>query len=70
MEKGWVIAYQTRVEYQAELFRQVLRDHDIASQVINKMDSTYRSFGYIEVYVPDTNILKAKLLAKEFDQQG
>ena len=67
MEKGWVIAYTTRLEFQAEIFKQVLHDHGIIAQIINKMDTTYRSFGEIEVYVPDSNILKAKMLAKEFE---
>ena len=68
MEKGWVIAYTTRLEYQAEIFKQVLRDNGITAQVMNKMDSAYGSFGDVEVYVPDTHILKAKMLAKEFEQ--
>lgn len=67
MEKGWVIAYTTRQAYQVEIFREVLRDHGIASQIINKLDSTYGTFGEIEVYVPDTHILKAKKLADEFE---
>jgi hypothetical protein len=68
MEKGWVIAYTTRHAYQAEIFKQVLHDHDIAAQIINKMDRSYR-FGEIEVYVPDSHILKAKLLAREFESR-
>ena len=68
MEKGWVIAYKTRLEYQAVIFKEVLSDHGIPSQVINKMDTTYKSFGDVEVYVPDTQILKAKMLASEFEQ--
>ncbi len=66
MEKGWVIAYTTNRLYQAEIFKEVLKDHGISVQVINKMDSTYR-FGDIEVYVPDTQILKAKMLARKFE---
>ena len=68
MEKGWIIAYSTRLAYQAEIFKEVLHDHGIAAQIINKMDSTYQTFGDIEVYVPDDHILKAKMLAKEFDE--
>ncbi len=68
MERGWVIAYTTRMAYQAEIFKGVLLDHGISSQVINKMDSAYQSFGDIEVYVPDTDILKAKMLAEKFEQ--
>ncbi len=67
MEKGWIIAYTTNKAYQADIFKKVLSDHDIPGQIINKMDSTYRTFGDIEVYVPDTHILKAKMLAQKFE---
>jgi hypothetical protein len=66
MEKDWVIVYTTNKIYQAELFREVLGDHDIESFVINKQDSSYK-FGNIEVYVKRDKILKAKLLVKEFE---
>ena len=52
--------------FNAELFKRVLADNDIESVIINKMDSTYRTFGDIEVYVRQDQILKAKMLAKEF----
>ena len=67
MEKGWVIAYTTRLGFQAEIFKQVLHDHGINAQIINKMDRSHLSFGDIEVYVPDSHILKAKMLVKEFE---
>lgn len=68
MEKGWVIAYTTRQAYQAEIFKQVLHDHEIPAQIINKMDTTYQTFGDIEVYVHHTQVLKAKKLAREFEE--
>jgi hypothetical protein len=67
MEKGWVLAYTTNKMFDAELLKRVLGDHDIESVIINKMDSTYRSFGDIEVYVRQDQIIRAKMLAKEFD---
>ena len=67
MEKGWIIAYTTNQAYLAELFMEVLFEHDIPAQIINKMDRIYQTFGDIEVYVPDTHILKAKMLAREFE---
>jgi hypothetical protein len=67
MEKDWVLAYSTGEMFNAELFKQVLADNDIEAVIINKMDSAYRSFGDIELYVRQDKILKAKLLAKEFD---
>ena len=69
MEKGWVIAYTTRQSFRAEILKQVLHDHGINAQIINKMDTTYKDFGEIEIYVPDTHILKAKMLAREFESQ-
>ena len=68
MEKGWAIAYTTNQVYQANIFQEVLRDHGIEAQIINKMDSSYHSFGEIEVYVPDSKILIAKKLAEEFEK--
>lgn len=66
MEKGWVTVYTTNLTYQAELFRKVLGDNGIESLVINKQDSSYK-FGNIEVYVRRDNVLKAKMLVKEFE---
>lgn len=67
MEEGWVLTYTTNKMFDAELFKRVLGDHDIDSVIINKMDSSYRSFGEIEVYVRQDQIIRAKMLAKEFD---
>ncbi len=67
MEKGWVKVYTTNKMFQAEIFKRVLEDHEIKTVIINKMDSSYRSFGEIEVYVKDDHVIRAKMLAKEFD---
>ena len=67
MEKGWVRIYTTNQMFQAEIFKRVLADHDIEAVIINKMDSSYRSFGEIEIYVKNDHVIKAKLLAKAFD---
>jgi hypothetical protein len=67
MEKGWVRIYTTNQMFRSEIFKRVLADHDIEAVIINKMDSSYRSFGEIEIYVKDDHVIKAKLLAKEFD---
>jgi len=67
MEKGWVQIYSTDKMFQAEIFKQVLADNEIEAVIINKMDSSYKAFGDIEVYVKYDHIIKAKMLAKEFD---
>jgi formylmethanofuran dehydrogenase subunit D len=60
MEKDWVIAYESKQEYLAEIARSVLSDNDIESVIINKKDSIYNSFGDIEVYVNRDNLIRAK----------
>lgn len=67
MEKDWVIVYSTNKMYQAELLKRLLGDHDIDAFIFNKMDSTYRTFGDIEVYVKRDSILRAKILVKKFE---
>jgi len=67
MEKGWVQVYTTNKMFQAEIFKQVLADNEIEAVIINKMDSSYKAFGEIEVYVKNDHVIKAKMLAKEFD---
>ncbi len=52
--------------YQAELIRQMLSDHNIASFVVNKQDSAYK-FGDIELYVHRDDVMKAKMLIREFE---
>jgi len=67
MEKDWVIVYSTDKPYQAELIKRLLEDHDIDTVIINKMDSSYGTFGDVELYVKRDSILKAKKLVKEFE---
>ncbi|MCD6565829.1 MAG: DUF2007 domain-containing protein [Bacteroidales bacterium] len=65
MEKDWVIAYESKQEYLAEIARSVLSDNDIESVIINKKDSIYNSFGDIEVYVNRDNLIKAKQILQK-----
>ncbi len=67
MEKDWIQIYSTDKMFQAEILKQVLADHEIEAVIINKMDSSYKSFGEIEIYVKNDHVIKAKMLAKQFD---
>ena len=66
MEKDWIAVYTTNEIYQAEIFRELLSVNNIETFLINKQDSSYK-FGNIEVYVRRNNVLKAKMLVKEFE---
>ena len=65
MEKDWVIAYESKQEYLADIARTILSDNDIESVIINKKDSVYSSFGDIEVYVNRDNLIKAKQILQK-----
>jgi hypothetical protein len=43
-----------------QLYTMKLDEERIFSQVINKRDSTYNNFGYIELYVKFDDVIRAK----------
>ena len=63
-----VIVYSTNKLYEAEIVRQILGDNGISSFIMNKMDSAYQ-FGEIEVLVLGENVMRAKLLIHEYENQ-
>jgi len=59
-DSQWEVVYTTDKLYKAELFRGMLEEEGIESIIINKQDSSYISFGEVELYVPREEILNAK----------
>jgi len=51
MEKGWVKIFASSDFYQSEMVKQALAGHHIDTVLLNKQNSSYRSFGEIEVYI-------------------
>lgn len=51
MEKNWIKIYTSTNFYQSEMVKQALAGNHIESVLLNKQDSSHRSFGNIEVYV-------------------
>ncbi len=68
MDKNWETIYSTDQLYIAELAKQMLHDNGIEAVVVNKRDSTYNTFGDIEVYVKRDNVIRALKLIKEFER--
>lgn len=66
MASDLVRIYSVDKLYQAELLRQMLDDHNIAAFIVNKQDSAYK-FGEIELFVHRDNVMKAKMLIREFE---
>jgi hypothetical protein len=65
MEKNWVSIYSTNQIHIAEIAKQVLATNGISSIIINRKDSSYKSFGEIELYVNRDFVIRAKSLIKE-----
>ncbi len=51
MENSWVKVYTTENAFTAEIIKQGLVESDIPSVVLNKQDSSYKSFGVLTVMV-------------------
>ena len=66
-EEQWEKVFTTNTLYQAEIFKAVLEEENITSVIINKLDSSYLSFGEIEVYVNCDDLLRAKQVATKFN---
>ena len=67
MVNDLVNIYGTDKPYFAELIRQMLSDNDIRSFIVNKQDSAYK-FGEIELYVYRDDVIRAKKLIQEFEE--
>jgi len=63
--ENWICVYTTGQEYHAELVRGYLANENIEAVVLNKKDSAYVCFGYVEVYVqPEDENLAIELIKK------
>lgn len=67
MEKDWVIIHTTKQIYISEMIKDILEQNQIASVILNKMDSSYLNFGEIEVLVVAANVIKAKHIINKMD---
>ncbi|MEN8202015.1 MAG: DUF2007 domain-containing protein [Bacteroidota bacterium] len=66
MSSDLVHIYSSGQAYRAELLRQMLSDHNISAFLVNKQDSAYK-FGEIEVFVDRDDVIRAKMLIREFE---
>ncbi len=67
MEAGWTLIYTTTQSFEAELIKQNFSNHNIEAVIFNKKDSTYTTFGELEVYIKDEDKAEALNLIKEFE---
>lgn len=67
MSSDLVHIYSLAKPYRAELVKQMLADFNISAFLVNKQDSAYK-FGEIEVYVSRDDVIRAKMLIREFEE--
>jgi len=67
MEQGWVIVFTTNNLPEAEMMKALLNENEIIAVSLNKQSSGYL-VGEIEIYVKNTDIIRAKQLISK--QQG
>ena len=67
MEAGWTLIYTTTQSFEAEMIKQNFSNHNIEAVILNKRDSTYTTFGELEVYIRDEDKAEALNLIKEFE---
>lgn len=51
MEKNWVKIFSSTNYYRSEMVKQALYGNNIEAVILNKQDSSHRTFGDIEVYI-------------------
>ena len=62
LERGWITIFTTGQLYKAEILKDVLADQYIDSVVLNQQDSSYLTFGRIEVLVKPDDVISAKYI--------
>jgi hypothetical protein len=48
----WVCVFKTNRRFEAEAVKGNLESEEIPCILLNKQDSTYMAFGYVELHVP------------------
>ncbi len=69
MSQNWIKIYSTSQLHKAEIVRAVLKDHDISTTEMNKMDSMHihLTVGEIEIFVDQENVIRATHLITKHD---
>lgn len=69
MDSNWIKIYTSSHPFQIELLKGFLKENNITAVSINKQDSSYLSFGEIELFVDSQDVLKTKMLIKKQEDE-
>ena len=51
---NWICIYKTNVDFEAEAIKGNLETQGIPTIILNKKDSAYQNFGYLEIHVDES----------------
>lgn len=60
IKTNWVCVYKTPKLFEANAIKGNLESENIPVVILNRQDSSYLAFGYVEVHVPLENEQEAK----------
>lgn len=58
----WVKIYEDRLMQNIAMVRYALDEAEIEHNTVNNISNLYPTLGEIEIYVKDTDVIKAKLI--------
>ncbi|MBC5621104.1 putative signal transducing protein [Butyricimonas hominis] len=67
--ENWVSVFSTTEEFVAERIKEVLTDSGIPAVVLNQRDSSYKTFGDINVMVNKEDREKAEQVIKAYNDR-
>jgi len=57
--KNWQKVFSSEYVHKIELVKMVLEDRHLQPVVVNKQDSSYKTFGHYEIFVAPDEVIKA-----------
>lgn len=61
----WICVYKSNNKFDAEVVKGNLESNEVPCVMINKQDSSYMSFGYVELHVPEEFNTHAETILKD-----
>ena len=69
MRKDWVKVFKTTNGFEADIMSDVLENHGIPNVKLDQKDSSYQTFGVIEIYVHEQYFSEAiEVITKASDE--
>jgi hypothetical protein len=61
----WICIHKTSNKFEAEAMKGNIESAGIPCVILNKQDSSYLAFGYVELHVPENRVAEATALLQE-----